>query len=84
MGKSYGYRKHQGDYFRCLFSVAYSVLNDEDASQDVIQSVMLRLYGLDEKLFPSAHELSWLKTVVKNAALMKLREKWNKMKEDLK
>lgn len=64
-------------YFRCLFSVAYSVLNDEDVSQDVIQSVMLRLYGLDEKLFPSAHELSWLKTVVKNEALMKLRKEKN-------
>lgn len=60
-------------YFRFLFSIAYSVLNSEEDSYDVIQSVMMRLYQLDEKLFPSDHELSWLKTVVKNEALMHLR-----------
>ena len=60
-------------YFRLLFSIAYSVLNSEDDSYDVIQSVMLRLYQLDQNLFPSDHELSWLKTVVKNEALMHLR-----------
>ncbi len=60
-------------YFRFLFSVAYSVMGREEDCYDVIQSVMLRLYQLDEKLFPSDHELSWLKTVVKNEALMYLR-----------
>ncbi len=60
-------------YFRFLFSVAYSVLNREADSYNVIQSVMLRLYQLDEKLFPTGHELAWLKTVVRNEALMYLR-----------
>ena len=59
--------------FRFLFSIACSVLNSEDDSYDVIQSVMLRLYQLDQNLFPSDHKLSWLKTVVKNEALMHLR-----------
>ena len=61
-------------YFRLMFSIAYSVLNNEDDCYDVIQSVMLRLYALEEKLFPSDHELSWLRTVVKNEALMWLRK----------
>ena len=61
-------------YFRFMFSVAYSVLNNEDDCYDVIQSVMLRLYTLEEKLFPTDHELSWLKTVVRNEALMRLRK----------
>lgn len=61
-------------YFRFMFSVAYSVLNNEDNCYDVIQSVMLRLYVLEDKLFPIDHELSWLKTVVKNEALMRLRK----------
>ena len=60
-------------YFRFLFTIAYSVLNSEEDSYDIIQSVMMRLYQLDEALFPSSHELSWLKTVVKNEALMHLR-----------
>ena len=60
-------------YFRFLFSIAYSVLNSEEDSYDVIQSGMLRLYQLDQNLFPSDHELSWLRTVAKNEALMHLR-----------
>lgn len=60
-------------HFRFLFSVAYAVLNSEEDSYDVVQSVMMRLYQLDEKLFPRDHERSWLKTVVKNEALMYLR-----------
>lgn len=63
--------------FRFLFSVAYSVLNSEEDSYDVIQSVMLRLYTLEEDLFPTEHELAWLRTVVKNEALMKLRKEKN-------
>ena len=60
-------------HFRFLFSVAYAVLNNEEDSYDVVQSVMMRLYQLDETLFPRDHERSWLKTVVKNEALMHLR-----------
>lgn len=60
-------------YFRFMFSIAYSVLNSEESSYDVIQSVMLRLYQLDRALFPEGHELGWLRTVVKNEALMHLR-----------
>ena len=61
-------------HFRFLFSVAYAVLNNEEDSYDVVQSVMMRLYQLDEALFPRDHERSWLKTVVKNEALMHLRQ----------
>lgn len=71
---SRGYELLYQHYFRFLFSIAYAVLNNEEASCDVIQSVMMRLYQLDEKLFPRDHELSWLKTVVKNEALMYLRK----------
>ena len=61
------------NYFRFMFSIAYSVLNSEEDSYDVVQSVMMRLYQLDPVLFPCGHELSWLRTVVKNEALMYLR-----------
>lgn len=60
-------------FFRLMFSVAYSVLHNEEDSYDIIQSVMLRLYQLDKTRFPTGHELTWLKTVVRNEALMRLR-----------
>ena len=62
------------NYFRFMFSTAYAVLNNEDSCYDVIQSVMLRLYTLDRELFPADHEWAWLRTVVKNEALMQLRK----------
>lgn len=71
---SQGFELLYRHYFRFLFSAAYSILNNEEDCYDVIQTVMMRLYTLDEKLFPSDHELSWFKTVVKNEALMKLRK----------
>ena len=61
-------------YFRFMFSTAWSVLNNADDCYDVIQLVMLRLYILDEALFPAEHQWGWLKTVVRNEALMKLRK----------
>ena len=42
---------------------------------DAVQNAALRLYTMDESLFPSDHELAWLHTVVKNEALMVLRKK---------
>lgn len=69
-------------YFRFMFSVAYSVLNNEEDCYDVIQTIMLRLMKLDESLFPTDHELSWLRTVIKNEALMKLRKDKNTVSLD--
>ena len=60
-------------YFRFMFGITYSVLNKESDCYDVIQNVMLRLYTMDERLFPNGHEVAWLHTVVKNEALMYLR-----------
>lgn len=68
-----GFEMLYNNYFRFMFAVAYSVLKNENDCYDVIQNVMLRLYALDEALFPMDHEFKWLQTVVKNEALMYLR-----------
>ena len=62
-------------YYRFLFSTAYLVLRQESDAMDAVQNAALRLYTMDESLFPSDHELAWLHTVVKNEALMVLRKK---------
>ena len=68
-----GFEMLYNDYFRFMFGIAYSVLKNENDCYDVIQNVMLRLYALDEALFPMDYEFKWLQTVVKNEALMYLR-----------
>lgn len=72
--KPQGFELLYNKYFRFMFGVAYSVLNNDNDSYDVIQNVMIRLYMLEEKLFPTDHEISWLQTVIKNEALMHLRK----------
>lgn len=72
--KSEGFDILYNKYFRFMFGVAYSVLNKESDCYDVIQNVMLRLYTMEERLFPGDHETAWLHTVVKNEALMYLRK----------
>lgn len=62
-------------YYRFLFSTAYMVLRQESDAMDAVQNAALRLYTMEESLFPSDHELAWLHTVVKNEALMVLRKK---------
>ena len=62
-------------YYRFLFSTAYMVLRQESDAMDAVQNAALRLYTMDESLFPSDHELAWLHTVVKNEALMVQRKK---------
>lgn len=62
-------------YDRFLFSTAYLVLRQESDAMDAVQNSALRLYTMEESLFPSDHELAWLHTVVKNEALMVLRKK---------
>lgn len=71
--RSEGFDILYNKYFRFMFGIAYSVLNKESDCYDVIQNVMLRLYTMDEKLFPVDYETAWLHTVVKNEALMYLR-----------
>ncbi|MDO4328873.1 MAG: sigma-70 family RNA polymerase sigma factor [Lachnospiraceae bacterium] len=68
-----GFEMLYNKYFRFMFGITYAVLKNENDCYDVIQNVMLRLYALDEALFPTDHEFKWLQTVVKNEALMYLR-----------
>lgn len=71
--KQEGYDALYNHYFRFMFGVAYSVVNNESDCYDIIQNVMLRLCKTNADLFPTEHEAAWLHTVVKNEALMYIR-----------
>lgn len=72
---SRGFELLYARYYRFLFSTAYLVLRQENDAMDAVQNAALRLYSMDEGLFPVDHELAWIHTVVKNEALMVLRKK---------
>lgn len=60
-------------HYNKMFGVAFSIVKKEDISQDIVHNVIYKLMLLDTSKFPSSSELTWLYTVVKNEALMFLR-----------
>ena len=68
-GVDFLYRYH----YNKMYGVAFSIVRKEDVSQDIVHNVVYKLLLLDVSKFPSSNELTWLYTVVKNEALMFLR-----------
>ena len=60
-----------------MYGVAFSIVKNEDESQDVVHNVVYKLLILRADKFPISSELTWLYSVVKNEALMFLRQKPN-------
>jgi len=61
-------------HYNKMFGIAFSIVKKEDVSQDVVHNVIYKLMLLETNKFPSSNELTWLYTVVKNEALMILRQ----------
>lgn len=61
-------------YFRIMYGIAHSITGNDEASKDVVQNTLIKLFVLEPHKFPKAHALTWLYTVVKNEALMLLRK----------
>ena len=68
-----------------IYGVAFSILRNNENSEDIVQIVFSKLYGLDKDKIPKNKETTWLYSVTKNEALMLLRKKkislwyWNSL-----
>lgn len=60
--------------YKLVYRIAYSILKDEDNSEDVAQNVLTKIYGLSSDKLPTSYESSWLYTVTKNEALQFIRK----------
>ena len=60
-------------HYNKMYGVAFSIVKNEDVSQDIVHNVVYKLMLLETSKFPSSNELTWLYKVVKNEALMFLR-----------
>ena len=60
-------------HYNKMYGVAFSILKNEQASQDVVHNVIYKLMKIEPKRLPLSSELSWLYTVTKNEALQALR-----------
>lgn len=61
-------------HYAKMYGVAFSIVKKEDISQNIVHNVVYKLLQLEPNKFPSSSELTWLYKVVKNEALMFLRD----------
>ena len=64
-------------YNKLVYGIAFSILKNKEASEDVVQSVFSKLYEMDKSKMPDNKEASWLYTLTKNEAVTFLRKKDN-------
>lgn len=64
-------------YNKLVYGIAFSILKNKEASEDVVQSVFSKLYEMDKSKMPENKEASWLYTLTKNEAITFLRKKDN-------
>lgn len=64
-------------YNKLVYGIAFSILKNKEASEDVVQSVFSKLYEMDKSKMPDNKEASWLYTLTKNEAITFLRKKDN-------
>ena len=64
-------------YYSLVFKVAFSVLKNNENSEDVTQDVFTKIYKLSSDKFPDKNEISWIYTVIKNEAISYLRKQKN-------
>lgn len=62
------------EYYSLIYGIVFSILKNKENSEDVVQNVLIKIFGLDKSKFPDRGSLSWLYTVSKNEALNYLRK----------
>lgn len=61
-------------YHELVYGIAFSLLKNKENTEDVLQTVFLKLFQMDRELLPTQKEASWLYTLVKNETLNYIRK----------
>lgn len=61
-------------YHKTIYGIAFSILKNKDDSEDIVQSVFIKIHTLDNSKLPKENVSSWLYTLTKNEALQFLRK----------
>lgn len=63
------FEEFYNNYKKLIYGVAFSILKNEDDSEDIVQNVFLKIYNATPDILPSNNQLSWIYVVTKNEAL---------------
>lgn len=69
-------------HYNKIYGIAFSIVKNEVASEDIVHCVAVKLLQLDKEKFPIKFESAWLYSVVKNEALMYLRKNKREVRID--
>lgn len=69
-------------YHKTIYGIAFSILKNKDDSEDIVQSVFIKIHTLDNSKLPKENVASWLYTLTKNEALQFLRKQKNNIDLD--
>lgn len=68
--------------FKLVYRICFSVLKNNENSEDIAQSVFEKIYKMPNEKYPTNFESSWLYTVAKNESLQFIRKN-NKKNEEI-
>ncbi len=75
VGNEEGYNKLYKKYNKIVYAIAYSILKNEQESEDIVQKIFFKIWKLEKEKLPKNNEASWLYSVTKNEALNFLKSR---------
>ena len=66
-------------YNKLIYAIAFAILKNKENSEDIVQIVFTKIYGLEAEKLPTSNEASWLYTLTKNEALNYIRKQKNEV-----
>ena len=69
------FEKLYNKYKKLIYGIAFSLLKNEQDSEDIVQVVFTKIYSIDKSKLPIKNEASWLYSVTKNETLNFLKKK---------
>jgi RNA polymerase sigma-70 factor (ECF subfamily) len=73
-GKKEGVRLLYNLHYNDMFAIAFSIVKNKRAAEDVVHNVVYKFLTMDACLFPCSYEGSWLFSVIKHEAFSFLRK----------
>ena len=69
------FEKLYNRYRKLVYGIVFSLLKNEQDSEDIVQVVFTKIYSIDKNKLPVKNEASWLYSVAKNETLNFLKKR---------
>lgn len=69
-------------YKKLVYAIAFSILKNKENSEEIVQTVFMKIWKLEKDKLPTTNEASWIYTITKNEVLNFLRTKKEELNID--